>query len=105
MKKHFFSLTALSLAILFSAFSKPKIAQKQSFDDPELTWYLVNGSGQINVNNPINPNDPMTAGELQETYYPLCDTGTEVDCVRGFNPQFPPVYSTDQGVEQLKKDQ
>lgn len=105
MKKHFFSFTALALALLFSAFTKPQTVQKQSPDNPELVWYSVNGSGQINLSTPINANEPMTAAELLQTYSSLCATGTEVDCVRGFDPQYPPVYTTDIGIEQIKKNQ
>ena len=105
MKKHLFTLTALALAFLCSAFSKPRTAQKQSFEDIELIWYLVDESDQINPNYPMNPSDPMTAGEFQSTYYPLCASGTEVDCVRGFYSQTPPVSASDAGIEQIKKNQ
>jgi hypothetical protein len=104
MKKHLFTFTALGLALLCSAFSKPRTAQKQSFEDPQLVWYLVNESGQINPNNPINPSDPMTAGEFQAAYYPLCASGTETDCVRGFYSQTSPSSGNDTGVQQIKKD-
>lgn len=104
MKKHFFTLTALALALLFSAFTKPQTVQKQNPEDPELVWYAVNGSGQINTSAPINANQPMTAAELLQAYGGLCPTGTEADCVRGFDPQNPPTSSSELGVEQIKKD-
>ena len=104
MKKHFFTFTALALALLFSAFTRPKTLHKQIPEDPQLVWYSVNGSGQINVSTPINANEPMTASEFLQTYS-LCTLGTEVDCARGFDPQYPPTSSTDYGIEQIKKNQ
>ena len=105
MKKHLFTLTALALALLFSAFSKPRAAQNQSLENGELIWYLVDDLNQINPSYPMNPGDPMTASEFQAAYYPLCATGTEVDCVRGFDSQYPPASAYDTGVEQIKKNQ
>lgn len=105
MKQYLFSLTALALAIVFSAYSKPKTVRTSSTDDTQLTWYLVNGSGEINPSSPINPQDPMTSAELLENYYPLCQVGTEVDCARGFDPDYTPANSTDPGAEQIKKNQ
>lgn len=105
MKKHLFTVTALALALLCSAFSKPRTAQKQSPDDPDLIWYLVDGAGHVDPNSPMNPNDPMTAGEFQSAFYPLCASGTEVDCVRGFYSQTPPASADDAGIAQIKKDE
>jgi hypothetical protein len=105
MKKHLFTVTALALALVCSAFSKSRTTtQKQGFEDAALIWYLVDGSGHVDPNNPMNPGDPMTAGEFLSTFYPLCSSGTEADCVRGFASQTPPSSITDAGIEQIKKD-
>lgn len=97
-------MTALALALLFSAFCKPRTAEHTGSEGAALVWYAVGTSGSIDPNLPMNPDDPMTAGEFQSTYYPLCSTGDEVDCVRGFYSGTPPTSGYDMGIEQLRKD-
>jgi hypothetical protein len=104
MKKYLFSLSALFLALVFSAFSMPRTTELKNAAGTNLVWYLVDENNEIDPNYPLNEDNPMTAEEFRYYFYPLCHTGDDIDCARGFDASTLPSNPTESGSEQIKKD-
>jgi hypothetical protein len=100
MKKYVSGLLAVIVALTLNSFT---IAQKSSPQKTgeALIWYYIDGSGQIDPDNPINPGDPVDEADL-ESIYNAC-LGTGLDCARGFRESNLPVHATDLGVAVTQK--
>ncbi|HEX7844532.1 MAG TPA: hypothetical protein VF476_01960 [Chitinophagaceae bacterium] len=102
MKKYLLSLFAIAIAIGLNAFSRKKGTTMKT-EGPELIWYAVNGSNEVDPGEPLNPGNAMDRDEFH-TEFPGACIGDSNPCVRGFDSEALPTVGDEAGEEDILKD-
>ena len=97
MKKYLLGFLAFAIFFSMSAFAFKEYKKA----DIEYYFYEVI-NGQVNTSSPLNPGDPMTLGEFEESELLVCPAGDNEDCVRAWEVGHTPTQSGP-GDETIKK--
>jgi hypothetical protein len=80
MKKYFFGISAIAVAVVFSAFTLSNRESKINEVEDELYWYRVDGNGKIAL--PLNSETLSTKSEVFTEAN--CPDNSGDDCARGY---------------------